>query len=401
MKSFKKILSLGVGLAVAVTTAAAVSMAGNASAIACYKYDPNGFQTSTTPVFNNICGISGTSGATNGNLSSTDGSYPLGDETDFVRIRQNTSNSPLGSKNPKLVNSLSSACDNGTNFDIWTYVHNDAEPQYNDNGNGSAVAHNVKLAMSAPINTSGNKFSFASTVSASNAASVSDSATLSCNGQPVKLTLVPSAVYYNNDLSQTTYGQLPDSAVNGTTPLGSPAMNGNVWGCWEYRIVIVYRVTVEKQQPTPSSAVCDMFSVTASEDKKVKVSAFKYTAENSNFKQVVVDWGDNNSNTYKNANVVVGQEHQYKDFGTYLITAVVTFDENGKEVTSGGAGTACAQQVTFSPNQPPSVTPPTTTGAGPTSLVNTGPGSTLAAFAAATIAGTLAYRRFLSRRLGL
>ncbi|HVV66852.1 MAG TPA: hypothetical protein VHB72_02130 [Candidatus Saccharimonadales bacterium] len=397
--SFKKLVSIGTGLVVAITAAVAVSMAGNASAIACYKYDPSGnFQTSTTPVFNNICGITT-------NMSSTQGNYALGDETDFVRIRQNTSGSPLGSSNPKLVNDLTSACDNGTNFDIWTYIHNDAMADYNDNGNGSAVAHDVKLAMSAPINTTGNHFSFGSTISARNAASVNDSASLTCNGQPVKLTLVPSAVYYNNDVNQTNFSQLPDSAVNGTTTVGSPNMgSGDEWGCWNYRIVVVYRVTVQKEQPTPSSAVCNMFTVTASEDKKVKVSAFKYTAENSNFKQVVVNWGDNNSNTYTNANAVVGQGHQYNSFGTYLITAVVTFDENGKEVTSGGAGTACAEQVTFTPNQPPTVTPPTPpTGASgspaPTSLVNTGPGSTLAAFAVATIAGTLAYRRFLSRRL--
>lgn len=40
------------------------------------------------------------------------------------------------------------------------------------------------------------------------------------------------------------------------------------------------------------------------------------------------------------------------------------------------------------------------TPAAPTALVNTGPGSAFAAFAAATVAGTIGYRLYLSRRLG-
>lgn len=53
------------------------------------------------------------------------------------------------------------------------------------------------------------------------------------------------------------------------------------------------------------------------------------------------------------------------------------------------------------PPKPP-VTPPTTpptTPAAPTSLVNTGPGSDAAIFAAVTVAGTIGYRLYLSRRL--
>jgi uncharacterized repeat protein (TIGR01451 family) len=57
------------------------------------------------------------------------------------------------------------------------------------------------------------------------------------------------------------------------------------------------------------------------------------------------------------------------------------------------------------PPKPP-VTPPATPQtsatpgvAGPTTLVNTGPGSAIAAFVAATIAGAIGYRKFVSRRL--
>jgi uncharacterized repeat protein (TIGR01451 family) len=53
------------------------------------------------------------------------------------------------------------------------------------------------------------------------------------------------------------------------------------------------------------------------------------------------------------------------------------------------------------PSTPPSTPPTSTTPASPTptTLVNTGPGETAALFAVAMIAGTLGYRKFLSRRL--
>jgi uncharacterized repeat protein (TIGR01451 family) len=80
----------------------------------------------------------------------------------------------------------------------------------------------------------------------------------------------------------------------------------------------------------------------------------------------------------------------------------------GVNIGSIGPLTTDTEEVQFQaklscPTTP--VTPPATPaapGAGsaaPTALVNTGPGSTIAAFVAATIAGAFGYRRFLSRRL--
>jgi hypothetical protein len=80
------------------------------------------------------------------------------------------------------------------------------------------VAHGVKLAMSAPLGQSGTSFKFASTISASNAASVSDDATLLCDNN-VELKLIPQTVkIYSKVLG---YNTLPNSAVNGTTSIGS------------------------------------------------------------------------------------------------------------------------------------------------------------------------------------
>lgn len=51
------------------------------------------------------------------------------------------------------------------------------------------------------------------------------------------------------------------------------------------------------------------------------------------------------------------------------------------------------------PVTPPTTPPTTTTTTPPTQLVNTGPGSDAAIFAIVTVAGTIGYRYFLSRRL--
>jgi uncharacterized repeat protein (TIGR01451 family) len=64
----------------------------------------------------------------------------------------------------------------------------------------------------------------------------------------------------------------------------------------------------------------------------------------------------------------------------------------------------CKTNPKLCPPVTPPVTPPTTTTTtpqtpAPTTLVNTGPGETAAVVAVATIAGTLGYRKLLSRRL--
>lgn len=407
--NIRKLLNKSVLATTAITSLLLLSLSGNTFAAGsnppCYQYNANGFNTSTTPVFNNICGITST-------LSSTSGSYPLGDETNFVRIRNHQSDNPLGSDNPPLSDSLTSTCDTGSEYDIWTYIHNDASPDYNNNGTGSAVAHDVQLAMSAPLNSTNTNFEFTSTVSASNAAStVSDSATLMCNGQPVKLTLVPSSVHYNNNLNQTTYGNMPDSAVNGTTTVGSPTWgSGTEWGCWDYRIVVVYTVQVEKVVIPPQvTATCNYINVLANSDRIVTINQFNFTDKNASFKNAVINWGDGSANTtVTDESKVIGQTHTYSDYGTYHISILVTFSVAGhSDVTSGGSGSSCSQAVTFSTTQPPTVTPPTvtpptlttTSQPAPTELVNTGPGSVAAVFAGVSFLGTLGYRYFNSRKL--
>lgn len=71
------------------------------------------------------------------------------------------------------------------------------------------------------------------------------------------------------------------------------------------------------------------------------------------------------------------------------------------KVTCAPTPPPCETNCTPKPPVTPPVTPPTTTTTTttPTTLVNTGPGDVIGAFAAATVAGTFAYRLYLSRRL--
>ncbi len=374
MNIFKKI-TLGLGATFAIS-AAVLGLAIKVGALSCYQYNPNGFPTSSTPVFNNICGITST-------LSSNQGSYPLGDEPNFVRIRPHASDNPLGADNPKLVNSLNSACNDGDKFDIWTYVHNDAEPQFNNNGTGSAVANNVKLALNAPLNKDMNSFAFSSSVSASNAAAVNDNTTLTCNGQPVKLTLVPNSVHYNNDIvNSTTFLSLPagDSAINNTTPIGSPVWTAQkVWGCWNYRVVVVYTVKVQKQEAPKLTMVCKLsrFEI---QDRTVKVTI---APEVQNVKVVGYDinWGDNSKHSNQ-----VSDSHTYLGNGPFTVTAkfqVQLANGQKKWITSND----CTKTFRFANL--------TST---PKVLVNTGPGSMLGIFTVVSLAGAFLHRRWMLGR---
>lgn len=231
--------------------------AGSASAATqptCFQYNSSGdFFTSYTPVFNDICNDPT-------GINSLSGPVPLGNESNFVRIRQDVSGvDTSNATNPPLqIGSLTNVCTPGSKFDVWTYIHNDAVSQYNNNGSGSAVAKNAQLNISAPgVGTNNTSFNFTSTVSADNAAAtVSDTASLVCsNAQQVKLTLVPSSVNYTLNVASPTWTTLPDSAINSTTNIGNPIFPqpgqvGYQWGCYNYRIVVVYQVAVS-QIPTP------------------------------------------------------------------------------------------------------------------------------------------------------
>jgi hypothetical protein len=120
---------------------------------------------------------------------------------------------------------------------------------------------------------------------------------------------------------------------------------------------------------------------------------------------VTVNLGSKQTQTIENGTTVL-----YDDSGNAIKTLPDAITSNG--VNIGTLNGSTTEYVNFkakvncpTPPKPP-VTPPSTPQtpatpgvAGPTTLVNTGPGSAIAAFVAATIAGAFGYRRLLSRRL--
>jgi hypothetical protein len=118
---------------------------------------------------------------------------------------------------------------------------------------------------------------------------------------------------------------------------------------------------------------------------------------------VTVNLGAKQTQTIENGTTVL-----YDDNGNAIKTLPDTIASNGVNIGTLNGSTTEFVQFKAKVNCPtppkPPVTPPATpqtpgTPAAPTTLVNTGPGSAIAAFVAATIAGAIGYRKFVSRRL--
>jgi hypothetical protein len=172
----------------------------------------------------------------------------VGNEADFVKLRKSNGDPTVPAATSNFIDPVNADCKVGDQFDIRTYVHNGANEDFNNNGSGTAVAHNVKVAMNAPLNTTSKTFSFTSSISASNAATVNDSGKLNC-ADNVQLELVPKTVRVYSQHYGWKNG--PDSAVNGNLKIGSRELgSGDVWGCWPDRVVLVYVVKV-KEAPKP------------------------------------------------------------------------------------------------------------------------------------------------------
>jgi hypothetical protein len=315
----------------------------------------------------------------------------VGNEADFLRARVPNG---TGDSTTPYVDPLSASCTPGQKIQMRVYVHNGASADANNGGTGPSVAHGVKVKVSLPA-TESTSFNPTATISSTNAGTVNDGVSINCGGSKVKLSYVAGSA------SQFSIGTgvlgLPDSIITSGASIRSESVAGDVWGCWNDRVYVLLTVQVEEVQQPQATAQCQLFSILASEDRKVTINQFNTTQTNASLKSVVVNWGDNStplSATDKNG--LIGQTHQYAQDGTYTITAVATFAVEGQaDIVSGGAGTACAQSVTFKQNQPPVIT----TVEKPTRLVNTGAGSVAGIFAATTALGAVGYRYFLGRRL--
>lgn len=290
---------------------AGIGVAVNSGANARTQYQAGGTGTTSTPVFNEFYDVPG----------------GVGDEADFVRVK------PKAGGNGAYVNSLSDACMTGAAFTVRTYVHNGADPTFNE-GTATAIARDTVVAMNVEtFNQVQKNFDFTSTISSSNAASMTDSAELKC-AEDVILKLVPASVQtYSKPLG---FQGAPDSSVNGTLRIGSRVQgSGDVYACWDDRVIVVYEVVVEKKpEVVLHPAVCEALLAVVLTNNQVRIDEVEYTANDAVVNNVTITYGDGNSETL--AFNQLPKTHTYASAGSYDIRATLntTFQGQAQPVTS-------------------------------------------------------------------
>ena len=336
------------------------------------QWQEGGVGTSSTPVFNEFYDVPG----------------GVGDEAEFVRIK------PAAGTNADYVNSLADLCNDGSAFTIRTYVHNGGDPSFNE-GDATAIARNTVVAMNVnALNEVRNTFTFSSTISADNAASMTDTATLDCD-QDVVMRLVPSTVQtYSRPLG---FQSAPDSAVNGSLKIGSRVQgSGDVLACWEDRVIIVYEVVVEKKpEVVINPGVCDLLELTVLKNRQVRIDDVRFTANDATVNNIVLEFGDGTSVTISADKSELPYTHTYSDDGQYNVRATVnmTFDGSDQKISSD----LCAASIKVTTDKPP-VQPPAPTPTTPTTLPVTGAGSIAGLMAVVAGIGSIAHRKLTLRR---
>ena len=356
----------------------ATGLVATTAAVSAIPYDAARTNASPVPAFNVFTGV-------------PDG---VGDESDFLRARETkVATAPY-------VDPLSATCKDGEKIQMRVYIHNGASTQGNNNGNGPSVAKDVRVKVDLPAAAAAT-FSPTATISASNAVTVNDNTTINCNGKKVKLNYVAgSAAQSSKGTGRVALG---DEIVTNGVAIRGQATAGSVYGCWDETVYVVLTVVVEEivepvVEQKPVVATCDMFRITAGDNRTIRVSDFKYTATNATYKNTILNWDAGKTNVSTTAitdpTKVVGQTYQYAANGTYLVTATVRFTNtvDNKEIVASTAN--CQQKVTFTDQDQPVVTPVT-----PVTLVAAGAGSTIALFAAVAIAGTVLYHLYSNRRI--
>ena len=369
---YKKITAAAVGIAAGFVMSTAVVgaipyVAGDAS------------NASPVPAFNVFTGVPN-----------------VGDESDFLRSRVPT---VAGDSSTPYVDPLAASCEKGQKIQMRVYVHNGASVNGNNNGTGPSVAHDTRVKVALDTRAA-STFTNSATISASNAATVNDSATINCNGKTVKLKYVPGSA--SSFSKATGVVALSDEVVTNGVPVRSHATAGDVYGCFDQRVFVILTVEVEEiPAPKPVTAICDTFRIVAGDNRTIRVSDFKFTAENATYKHTVINWDAGKTNVSSapitDATKVKDQTYKYGADGTYLVTATVRFATEANSDLAAGTEN-CQQKVTFTSKQEPVVVTATTP-VKPVVLVAAGPASTIATILAitATVAG--AYYWSIRRRL--
>jgi uncharacterized repeat protein (TIGR01451 family) len=146
-------------------------------------------------------------------------------------------------------------------------------------------------------------------------------------------------------------------------------------------------------EDTPETPVytCDLLTVNKLGGREIEAKV-DYTAENgAKLKTVTYDFGDNSTPLTTDK---TSAKYTYAKDGDYNVTAELLFSVDGKDKTV--SSDSCAKPVSFTTPTTPET--PETPGT-PEELPNTGAGNVIALFAAASVAGAVAHRLFLARRL--
>ena len=259
-----------------------------------------GQTTYETPVFNVFDNVEG-----------------QGDESDFVRVRN-------PGTNQAFANSVDNACEDGQEVSIQIYVHNGATQGLNgENYNGPAVARDTKLSLTKSGDRRVN-----GVLSASNATAIGDTATITCNGQPVNFTFIPGSALQTNNKGNTT---LNDSVfTSGGTQIGYESPNGVMPACWEFVTIVYAKVKIEvPEEPVLTPAICEQLLYTLLGDRMVRVDNVEYTLNDATLNSLSVNYGDGNAETVQPGELP--KEHTYAEAGSYTITATVNTTFEGKE----------------------------------------------------------------------
>lgn len=232
-----------------------------------------------------------------------------GDESDFVRSKVSTANA--------YQNVTTDTCAAGTRYTIRVYVHNGADQAKNNNGTGPSVAKDTKVKVAIPGNEA-STFKPTGTITASNAATVTDDTTIACaNGKTVKLSYVAGTAYQWNSQSGTQ--QLSDSIVSTGAPVGTMSPNGDVWGCWDQRVYVILQVEVkEVPKPEPSTAQCKVLdSVIVNQNERQARATITAATNNATVLGYEINWGDGSTSNNQT------DTHTYAKDGSYTITGRV------------------------------------------------------------------------------
>ena len=153
-------------------------------------------------------------------------------------------------------------------------------------------------------------------------------------------------------------------------------------------------VTVPKPEVPKPVYQCDDLTLTIGDNRTVTATV-KYTAKDgAALKTVTYNWGDNTTPFMTDK---TSASHTYTTDGSFTVSVRLLFGLGDATSAYAADNVNCVKKVTFTPNQPPVVTP--NTPATPAVLPNTGAGSVASIFTIVAIVGTVAHRLFLSRKL--